>query len=161
MSAVKAEDLTKLSGKYLTFLLDGTTYGLSIHDIREIIMPPDVARVPRAKPWIRGVINLRGKIIPVMDLRARFFLPPAPPTELSIIIVVQSQLGEGESIFGLQVDQVIEVLRVQPAELSLPPDLGGGGDEGTRCLVATARVGERLLFLLNLERVVMDAPVAG
>lgn len=151
--------VARLAGKYLTFMLDGTCYGFGIHDIREIIMPMDVARVPRAQSWIRGVINLRGKIIPVMDLRARFLLPAAPESEQRVVIVVQKQFGDGESIFGIEVDQVLEVLAVPPDRLALPPELGGGGDEGTRCMLATARAGERVIFLLNLDRIVMDVPV--
>ena len=151
--------VARLAGKYLTFMLDGTCYGFGIHDIREIIMPMDVARVPRAQSWIRGVINLRGKIIPVMDLRARFLLAAAPESEQRVVIVVQKQFGDGESIFGIEVDQVLEVLAVPPDRLALPPDLGGGGDEGTRCMLATARAGERVIFLLNLDRIVMDVPV--
>jgi len=76
-ATLPAPTLAKLAGKYLTFKLDGTNYGFDIHDIREIIMPMDIAPVPRAQPWIRGVINLRGKVIPVMDLRSRFLLPTA------------------------------------------------------------------------------------
>lgn len=150
--------LTRLSGKYLTFIIDETCYGFGIQNIREIIMPMDVARVPRAQPWIRGVINLRGKIIPVMDLRVRFQIPPAEASEQTVVIVVQKQFGDGESIFGIVVDQVLEVLTVGVGQLSLPPDLGGGGDEGTRCMLATARVGERVVFLLNLDRIVMETP---
>ncbi len=159
MSSPPSASLSRLAGKYLTFLLDGTCYGFGIHDIREIIVPMDVARVPRAQSWIRGVINLRGKIIPVMDLRARFLLQAAPETEQRVVIVVQKQFGDGESIFGIEVDQVLEVLAVAPDRLALPPDLGGGGDEGTRCMLATARAGERVIFLLNLDRIVMDVPV--
>ena len=151
--------VAKLAGKYLTFMLDGTCYGFGIRDIREIIMPMDVARVPRAQPWIRGVINLRGKIIPVMDLRARFLLAPAPESEQRVVIVVQKQFGDGESIFGIEVDQVLEVLAIPADRMAPPPELGGGGDEGTRCMLATARAGERVIFLLNLDRIVMDVPV--
>ncbi|MEN9787639.1 MAG: hypothetical protein RLZZ299_2903 [Pseudomonadota bacterium] len=158
MSTPTTGALARLAGKYLTFMLDGTCYGFGIHDIREIIVPMDVARVPRAQPWIRGVINLRGKIIPVMDLRARFLVPQARVSEQTVVIVVQKQFADGESIFGIEVDQVLEVLAVSADDLSLPPDLGGGGDEGTRCMLATARAGERVLFLLNLERIVTDVP---
>ncbi len=150
--------VARLAGKYLTFMLDGTCYGFGIRDIREIIMPMDVARVPRAQPWIRGVINLRGKIIPVMDLRARFLLPAGRESEQRVVIVVQKQFGDGESIFGIEVDQVLEVLAVPADRIALPPELGGGGDEGTRCILATARAGERVIFLLNLDRIVMDVP---
>jgi purine-binding chemotaxis protein CheW len=158
MSSASTGAVARLAGKYLTFILDGTCYGFGIHDIREIIVPMDVARVPRAQPWIRGVINLRGKIIPVMDLRARFLLPPAPESEQRVVIVVQKHFGDGESIFGIEVDQVLEVLAVAGDHLSAPPELGGGGDEGTRCMLATARAGERVVFLLHLDRIVMDVP---
>ena len=130
----------------------------AIHDIREIIVPMNVARVPRAQPWIRGVINLRGKIIPGMNLRARFLVPGEPTSEHTVVIVVQKQFADGESIFGIEVDQVLEVLAVAADSISSAPDLGGGGDEGTRCMLATARAGERVVFLLNLERIVTDVP---
>jgi purine-binding chemotaxis protein CheW len=149
--------MSRLAGKYLTFLLDGTCYGFGIHDIREIIVPMDVARVPRAQPWIRGVINLRGKVIPVMNLRARFLVAGEPAAD-TVVIVAQRQFAEGESIFGIEVDQVLEVLAVSADHISPAPDLGGGGDEGTRCMLATARAGERLVFLLNLDRIVTDVP---
>jgi purine-binding chemotaxis protein CheW len=158
MSSPGSTALAKLPGKYLTFVLDGTCYGFGIHDIREIIVPLDVARVPRAQAWIRGVINLRGKIIPVMDLRARFLLAPSDATDQTVVIVVQKQFQDGESIFGIQVDQVLEVLSLGADQIALPPDLGGGGDEGTRCMLATARSGDRVIFLLNLDRIVTDVP---
>jgi purine-binding chemotaxis protein CheW len=160
MSSPPSPALARLAGKYLTFVLDRACYGFPIQDIREIIMPTDVARVPRTQPWIRGVINLRGKIVPVMDLRVRFLLPAAPADAPAVVIVIQKQFGDGESIFGILVDQVLEVVALSTAQLALPPDLGAGGDEGTRSMLGTARVGDRVLFLLNLDRIVMDRPEA-
>lgn len=146
------------AGKYLTFKVDTSCYAFGIHDIREIILPMDIARVPRAQPWIRGVINLRGKIIPVMDLRCRFELPPVDNTERTVVIVVQRSFNGNDTIFGIQVDEVLDVLTVRPEQLAPPPDFGGGTDEGTRCMLATARAGETVVFVLDLDRIVFDIP---
>ncbi len=146
------------AGKYLTFKVDTSCYAFGIHDIREIILPMDIARVPRAQKWIRGVINLRGKIIPVMDLRARFELPALDTTERTVVIVVQRNFNGNDSIFGIQVDEVLDVLTVRAERIAPPPDFGGGSDEGTRCILATARAGERVVFVLDLERIVFELP---
>ena len=145
-------------GKYLTFKVDTSCYAFGIHDIREIILPMDIARVPRAQKWIRGVINLRGKIIPVMDLRARFELPALDTTERTVVIVVQRNFNGNDSIFGIQVDEVLDVLTVRAEQIAPPPDFGGGSDEGTRSILATARAGDRVVFVLDLERIVFELP---
>ena len=94
MSTSTAENLTaqpadRLAGKYLTFRLDEASYGIRVLQVREILRPSGIVAVPQLPPWIRGVINLRGRVIPVIDLRVRLGLPRAADTAQTCIIVVE------------------------------------------------------------------------
>jgi purine-binding chemotaxis protein CheW len=105
--------LEALAGKYLTFRLAAEEYGLEILKVQEIIGIMKVTRVPRAPAFVRGVINLRGKVIPVVDLRLKFSLEGQADTEKTCVIVVQVAHGEGARvIMGIIVDEVSEVLNI-------------------------------------------------
>jgi purine-binding chemotaxis protein CheW len=143
------------AGKYLTFQLAREVYGLEILKVREIIGLMDVTPVPRTPPHIRGVINLRGKIIPVVDLRVKFSLEPAPDTERTCIIVVDLAQDAGTVQMGVVVDAVSEVLSISAEQIVPPPSFGAGvRADYIRGLAKTAgRVG----ILLNVEEVLSAA----
>src|SRR5450756_1193899 len=116
----------KFAGKYLTFTLQGEAYGIDVLKIREIIRHAHITSVPQMPKFIRGVINLRGKIIPVMDLRLRFEFPVTADHEQTCIIVVQVTLPDGKATpMGLVVDGVEEVISLSDADIEETPNFGG------------------------------------
>ena len=117
-------DLTSAAGKYLTFRLGDESYGIAVLKIREIIGLQKITPVPQMPAHARGVINLRGKVIPVVDLRLKFGLSEAQATERTCIIVVQAELAEGEfSLVGLIVDAVEEVANIAAEDIEPQPEL--------------------------------------
>jgi purine-binding chemotaxis protein CheW len=134
-------------GKFLTFFLDGEEYGLEILKVREIIGRMPITRVPRTPASVLGVINLRGKVIPVVDLRSKFGLAPQPEGDRTCIIVVQARGLE----FGVIVDRVSEVADVAASEVEEPPEFGTEVD--TRYLLGLAKSGGRVKLLLDIDEV--------
>src|SRR5262245_3178869 len=107
--------------KYMTFKLMKEEYGIEILKVRELIGLLEITRVPRVKPYIKGLINLRGKVIPVIDLRVKFGMPAAEPTSQAVIIVVQLAGASGEVTLGLLVDEVLEVRSFREEDIEPPP----------------------------------------
>ena len=108
-------------GKYLTFSLGGEEFGMGILKVREIIGIMPVTSLPQAPPYVLGVINLRGKVIPVIDLRLKFGMPPQEPTSRTCIIVAELSATGGNTQIGIIVDSVSEVLNIQSDEIEAPP----------------------------------------
>jgi purine-binding chemotaxis protein CheW len=144
-----------LAGKYLTFLLNRESYGISVLKIREIIRLPDITAVAQMPDYVRGVINLRGKIIPVVDLRLKFGLGAANTTERTCIVVVQVRTSSNNAmLMGLIVDGVEEVTNIAAADIEDTPDFGTSVD--TEYILGMAKIKGRVLSLLSIERVVGD-----
>ena len=122
-------------------------YGIEVKKVHEIIGVAPITRVPRAPNFIRGVINLRGQIIPIMDLRLAVGMLPAEQTEQTCIIVVQSS----DTKMGVIVDRVCEVLNVDAGDIELPPDLGEAIDTGL--LLGIAKTDNRVQILLDISKV--------
>ena len=143
--------MAKLAGKYLTFVLRNEEYGVSVLKVREIIkaMPP--VPVPQVPPHVRGVINLRGKIIPVADLRLKFGLETTETTERTAIIVVEIASPDGARLVGIQVDEVSEVLNISTTETDVMPEFGEG--IATTYMLGVAKVKGAVKFLLDIDRV--------
>jgi purine-binding chemotaxis protein CheW len=137
---------SRRAGKFLTFFLAGEEYGLEILKVHEIIGMLPITRIPRSPDYIRGVINLRGKVIPIMDLRTRFSMP-ASDTDEACIIVTQIQ---GVSI-GIVVDQVSEVSNITADEVEDTPSFGA--DVHTEFLLGLAKQGGKVKLLLDIDRV--------
>jgi purine-binding chemotaxis protein CheW len=149
--AVPSEDTAKeISGKFLTFVLDNEEYGLEILKVHEIIGLMRITRVPRTPEHVMGVVNLRGKVIPVVDLRLKFCMEPIEPTPRTCIIVVQSQGLQ----FGLVVDQVSEVVDWGADDVDDPPSLGQGVN--TDYILGVGKSEERVTFLLDIDRVLSN-----
>ncbi len=142
----------QLAGKYMTFKLDNEVYGLEILKVREIIGLMDVTRVPRSASFIRGVINLRGKVIPVADLRLKFGMEACQTTEQTVIIVVQCAVGGRNLTMGIMVDQVLEVLSIEASQIEPAPQLGDDSVEA-RFILGVGKAGERVIFLLDIGEV--------
>jgi purine-binding chemotaxis protein CheW len=131
----------------VVFQLGVELYGVEIACVHEIVRMQTITRVPRAPAFVEGVINLRGRVIPVIDLRRRFNLPAAAHTRASRIVVVEI----GDQVVGLVVDGVSEVLRVDTALVEPPSPVVAGID--SEYLQGIARLPERLVILLDLDRV--------
>jgi purine-binding chemotaxis protein CheW len=140
-----------LAGKYMTFRLAREEYGLEILKVRELIGLMEITRVPRAPAHVRGVINLRGKVIPVVDLRLKFGMDPTDPTSQTVIIVVQLSAENGGLTMGILVDEVLEVRAITEGDIEPPPDLQG---EVTSSFVrGVGKAEKRVIFLLDIDRV--------
>jgi purine-binding chemotaxis protein CheW len=140
-----------LSGKYLTFALGAEEYGVPVLKVREIIKMMDVTAVPQVPAHVRGVINLRGKVIPVVDLRIKFGLGSQDYTERTCIVVAEVALGSVKVMMGVIVDAVSEVLSITPQEIEDTPEFGD--QVQTDYLRGVAKVRGRVKILLDLDRV--------
>ena len=149
----KSSGVNRVAGKYLTFNLDAESYGIDGLKVREIIRLAAITAVPQMPAHIRGVINLRGKIIPVMDLRVRFGIAPTESTNQTCIVVVQVKLPNGKPAqMGLIVDGVEEVINLAESDIEETPNFGGA--VATECLIGIAKVKGVVKSLLNIDEVV-------
>ena len=146
------------AGKYLTFKLGPGHYGLEILKVREIIGLMDITKVPRTPPYIRGVINLRGKVIPVLDLRSKFGMDNRADTEETCIIVVEV-VGKDSSVqMGILVDAVSEVLDIQDGDIEEAPSFGG--NVNTDFILGMGKVKNEVKILLDIDKVLTASDVA-
>jgi purine-binding chemotaxis protein CheW len=145
--------MQKFAGKYLTFTLQAESYGIDVLKVREIIRVSSITVVPQMPAYIRGVINLRGKIIPVMDLRRRFEFSNAVDNEHTCIVVVQVKLPDGKvTPMGLVVDGVEEVINIASGDIEATPDFGG--QICTDYIIGIAKVKGAVKALLDIDGVV-------
>ena len=138
-------------GKYLTFMLGREEYGLPVLKVREIIKVMDITHVPQVAAHVLGVINLRGRVIPVIDLRRKFGFPAQDHTDRTCIIVAEVALAPTTVMMGVVVDSVSEVVNVAAAEIEETPDFGGQNE--TDYLLGLAKVKGSVKILLDLDRV--------
>ena len=147
-----------LAGKYLTFVLGHESCGIAVLKVREIIRLTNITAVPQMPNYVKGVINLRGKIIPVVDLRLKFGLARAEMTERTCIIVVQVDLpSKTQSQMGLVVDGVEEVITIAATDIEGPPDFGTKLD--TNSILGMAKVKGVVKTLLDIDKVVAPETV--
>lgn len=148
-SAVHADERT---GKYLTFQLASEEFGIRVLKVREIMGVQEITAVPQTPQHVKGVFNLRGKVIPVIDLRLKFGLPPAEYTQRTCIIVTQVSGERGATILmGIVVDGVSEVLNLAASEIEDTPDFGE--DIGGEYLLGMAKVKGKVKILLDIDRI--------
>lgn len=139
------------AGKYLTFELANEAYGIEILKVREIIGMMDITQVPRMPHHVRGVINLRGKVIPVIDLRLKFDMSETEQTSETCIIVVDVRGNQ----MGLQVDKVSEVLDINGSEIEDAPEVGSSVDNSF--IHGMGKAKGRVNILLNIDRVLTQS----
>lgn len=151
--------VNNLEGKYLTFALANEEFGLSILKVREIIGYMEVTVVPQIPDYARGVINLRGKVIPIIDLRIRFGMPEITQSERTCIIVVEVSAPQDEVVLvGIVVDAVSEVITIKAAEIEPPPSFGN--DAGSQYILGMAKTDKGVKILLEIDRVINAAELA-
>ncbi len=134
-------------GKFLTFVLGSEEYGIEILRVREIIKLMDITTVPQTPDYMKGVINLRGKVIPVIDLRLKFSMPEEEHTKETCIIVTEVN----KTSIGIIVDSVSEVLDIKSGEIEDAPHLGQ--DIDTNFILGLGKTKEKIIILLNIEQV--------
>lgn len=136
----------------LTFMLGDETYGVDILRVQEIRGWSPVTRIPQSPPHVLGVLNLRGSIVPVVDLRMRLNLDRAEYTAVTVIIVLSIDSGHGRRDFGVVVDGVSDVINVQGTDVKPPPELGS--DVNTDYIQGLATVSDRMVMLLDIDRLI-------
>ncbi|HEX2855072.1 MAG TPA: chemotaxis protein CheW [Opitutaceae bacterium] len=152
MSAIATATPTALPGKYLTVVLDNEAYGIGVLKVREIIRMQKITHVPQLPAFVKGVINLRGRVIPVVDLRVKFGLKAEFGDRTCIVVVQVKLLNEQTVHMGLIVDSVEEVVTLTAAEIEPTPDFGA--KLNTEYLMGMAKVKGQVKTLLDIEKVV-------
>ena len=147
--AVKA--VSEREGKYLTFTLSGEEYGIGILKVKEIIGMMTITTVPQTPSFIKGVINLRGKVIPVVDLRLKFEIAAMDYTERTCIIVVETGTNLNRVLIGIVVDSVSEVLNIKAGDIEDTPNFGSRLQ--TDFILGMAKAGGGIKILLDIDRV--------
>ncbi len=145
-------------GTYLTFSLVDEEYGIGILKIREIIGMMPITSVPQTPPFVKGVINLRGKVIPVMDLRLRFGMAESQYTERTCIIVVEMEGTAGTVQIGIVVDAVSEVLNIKGEDIEATPTFGT--NLNTEYILGMAKMEGGVKILLDIDKVLNSEELA-
>lgn len=144
---VKEQDVQQ----YLTFMIAGEEYAISLLKVKEIIEYDTVTPVPKTPEWVRGVINLRGSVVPVIDLAVKFRLPASVAGRLTCIVITEVECGGEATIMGVMADSVRQVIDLKPEDVEHPPTFG------TRVKVdylnGMARSGKKFCLILNTEKV--------
>jgi len=141
--------------QYLTFFLAHEEYAVNIQKVKEIIEYSSVTKVPKVPRWIRGVINLRGNVVPVVDLAVRFGLDERPITKTTCIVIVEVQQESENTVMGVIADAVNQVIELNPDDIEEPPAFG------TRVrleyLAGMGKLGKKFALILNIDRVLSAA----
>ena len=145
-------------GKYLTFTLAGEEYGIGILKVKEIIGMMGITRVPQTPEYVKGVINLRGKVIPVVDLRLKFGMEAGEYTERTCIVVVEVSRDGGYVFIGIVVDSVSEVLNIRGGDIEATPDFGASLDTGY--ILGMAKTNGGVKILLDIDKVLSREEVS-
>lgn len=152
--AIKKNEVFDLSGKYLSFNLLDELYGINVDRILQIIAIPDITPIPKTPDFVKGVINLRGKIIPVIDLRKKIHLPSEDYTDRTSIVIIKVESGNREIFIGTIVDKVLEVMDIRQEDIENTPDFGI--KLNTEYIAGIAKVKGKVITLLNINRVLTE-----
>lgn len=158
VTTARVAGVSATAGKYLTFRIGPEIYALEILKVQEIIGMMDVTRVPRMPDSVRGVVNLRGRVIPVVDLRVRFVAKEIADTEVTCIIVVQIAYDDISTTMGIIVDEVREVEDIRDDQIALTPEFGIAVD--TAFLKGVAVIEHGVTLILDIDRVLTEDEVA-
>ena len=151
MAPAGSQKTDQRAGKYLTFQLGNEEFAIQVLRVREIMGIQEITAVPQTPHYVKGVINLRGKVIPVVDLRLKFGLAELEYTPRTCIIVVQIESEAGRLMIGVIVDAVSEVLTLQSADIEDTPDFGSG--VATPYLLGMAKIKGKVKILLDINMV--------
>ena len=151
MNETAAPQADTRAGKYLTFQLGNEEFGVRVLKVREIMGLQEITSVPQTPCHVKGVINLRGKVIPVVDLRLKFGFMPQDYDERTCIIVIEVALQSSKVMMGVVVDAVSEVLTIAADEIEATPQFGE--HVNTEFMKGVAKIKGRVKFLLDLDRI--------
>lgn len=140
------------SGKYLIFSVGCEDFGAAILNVREILGYVPVTPVPKSPAYLKGILNLRGQVIPIIDLRLKFGMPQKEITDQTCIVIVETQTAEGATLTGLIVDRVSEVLDIEADQIEPEPSLGSTID--VSLIQGIAKVNAQVKLLLEIDSVV-------
>jgi len=149
---------TEDSAQFLTFFLAGEEYGIDILKVREIKGWTPVTRVPNTPDYVQGVLNLRGTIVPIIDMRRRFNLEEEEYTKITVVIVVMIQDGDRQRVVGIVVDAVSDVLNTQAKDIKPAPDFGTAVH--TEFISGLAATDDSMVMLLDIDRLLTAEEVA-
>ena len=152
---VQVIEQKETSAQYLCFRLAGEECAIGILRIREIIEYDVVTKVPAMPPWVRGVMNLRGAVVPVIDLTVKFGLPESPVTKRTCIVIAEVELDGEPTVMGIVVDAVSQVLELSSADIEPPPAFGTSVK--VDYLLGLGKFGDRFVLLLDIDRVLSAA----
>ncbi len=143
-------------GQFVTFRLDQEIFGVPIDTVREILDYVPITRVPGAVKFLLGVINLRGAVVPVADIRIKFNMSATVQTENTCIIVVEieASVEEGKIFVGVIADQVLEVANINSSDMQIHPDMGTGVPP--RYLRGLGKIGEKFFMVLDVNKVIRE-----
>ncbi len=146
------------TGQYLTFALDQEKFALGIAKVREVLDYPQITRVPRMPDYLCGVINLRGNVVPVVDLRLKFAMSATERTVDTCVVIVEAELEGETTVMGVLADSVHEVLDLQGAEIEPPPRMGTRLN--TDFLKGMGKQGEGFIMILDIDKVLSTEELA-
>ena len=152
-------DIGKRAGKYLIFNLGVEEFGTEVLKVREIMGLQDITAIPQVPAYVKGVINLRGKVIPIIDLRLKFGMEPQEYTGRTCIVVMRTRQADEDLMIGMIVDGVVEVLNLATADMEDTPDFGPG--VVTPYLTGMAKVKGKVKILLDIDQVLSNADLLG
>ena len=147
------------AGKYLTFVIGKEEFGIGVLKVREIMGIQDITPIPQTPPYLKGVINLRGKVIPVIDLHLKFGLPGVGYLERTCIIVVQVTSGAVPLMMGIVVDEVSEVITMTASDIEDTPDFGA--KIATSYILGVAKIRGKVKILLDIDEVLTSQEIDG
>ena len=147
--------IEEVGEQYLTFNLAGEDYGIDILRVQEIRGWDDTTRLPNTPEYVRGVVNLRGTIVPIYDLRLRFNMPFREYTENTVVIVIKTETAAGSKSLGIVVDAVSDVLHGYQIDISQSPDFGQ--QAVTEAISGLASIGEKMVVLIDVDKLINDA----
>ena len=151
MSSLESKSTSLIMDQYLTFFIAGEEYATAILKVREVVEYHTITVVPNTPPWIRGVINVRGSVLPVVDLAVKFGLPPSSISKLSCVVIAEVVNGDDRMTMGVLADSVSQVVDFAPGDVEEPPAFG------TRVkieyLCGLGRMGKKFCQILDIDKV--------
>jgi purine-binding chemotaxis protein CheW len=150
---------SNLQTQYLTFHLAGEEYAAGILQVKEIIEYDEITMVPKTPPSIRGVINLRGSVVPVVDLAVKFNLPATGVTNRTCIIIVEVDLDGERTVMGLMTDAVSQVIELKAGDIKAPPTMGEG--VSVDYLLGMGKAGKKFILILDIDKVLSAEKLLG
>ncbi len=158
-TAAKRDKMSSDAEKFLTFALEDEEFGIEIMSVREIIGCMDVTPLPQTPHYVKGITNLRGQVIPVIDIRSKFGMQETEVTDQTCIIVIESTIDSRPFSAGIIVDRVCEVLDIEQNQIDDTPQFGSGVD--TDFIMGVGKVNEAVKILLDIDKVIGNGDLTG